>query len=142
MPEPDSVRVEEFVNYFDYKYQLPSRDETFTINLAAAPSPYSEREDSRLLQVGIQGYDIPADERPDVVLTFVVDVSGSMDMENRIHARQPRAQAARGRTAPDRRGCHRGLPVATAPPGPPHDAGGRQGHDPAGNRQPIDRGID
>ena len=85
MPEPDSVRVEEFVNYFDYKYPLPSRDETFSINLAAAPSPYSEREDSRLLQVGIQGYDIPADERPDVVLTFVVDVSGSMDMENRIH---------------------------------------------------------
>ncbi len=85
MPEPDSVRVEEFVNYFDYKYPLPSRDETFSINLTAAPSPYSEREDSRLLQVGIQGYDIPADERPDVVLTFVVDVSGSMDMENRIH---------------------------------------------------------
>ncbi len=65
--------------------RCPSRDETFSINLTAAPSPYSEREDSRLLQVGIQGYDIPADERPDVVLTFVVDVSGSMDMENRIH---------------------------------------------------------
>ncbi len=85
MPEPDSIRVEEFVNYFDYGYTAPSREETFAINLRAAPSPYSEREDSRLLQVGIQGYDIPAEERPDVVLTFVVDVSGSMDMENRIH---------------------------------------------------------
>jgi Ca-activated chloride channel homolog len=85
MPEPDSVRVEEFVNYFDYGYASPTREEAFAINLAAAPSPYSEREDSRLLQIGIQGYDIPAEERPDVVLTFVVDVSGSMDMENRIH---------------------------------------------------------
>jgi Ca-activated chloride channel family protein len=85
LPEPDSVRLEEFVNYFDYRYPAPHRDETFAIHLVAAPSPYSERAASRLLQVGIQGYAIPAHERPDVVLTFVVDVSGSMDMENRIH---------------------------------------------------------
>jgi Ca-activated chloride channel family protein len=85
LPPSDSVRVEEFINYFDYAYPSPRRDATFAIHLAAAPSPYTEREASRLLQVGIQGYRIPKEERPDVVLTFVVDVSGSMDMENRIH---------------------------------------------------------
>lgn len=85
LPPADSIRLEEFVNYFDYGYPLPSQEETFAISLAAAPSPYSERTGSRMFQVGIQGYDIPKDARPNVVLTFVVDVSGSMDMENRIH---------------------------------------------------------
>jgi Ca-activated chloride channel family protein len=34
--------------------------------------------------VGLQGYAVPPEERADVVLTFVIDVSGSMDMENRL----------------------------------------------------------
>ena len=38
-----------------------------------------------MVQVGIPGYAVPAEERQDVVLTFVIDVSGSMDMENRLH---------------------------------------------------------
>ncbi len=37
-----------------------------------------------MMRVGIQGYAVPADERKDVSLTFVIDVSGSMDMENRL----------------------------------------------------------
>jgi Ca-activated chloride channel family protein len=85
LPPVDAIRVEEFVNYFDYGYAAPGREETFAIHLAAAPSPYVERDAGRLLQVGIQGYRVPKEERPDVVLTFVVDVSGSMDVENRIH---------------------------------------------------------
>jgi Ca-activated chloride channel family protein len=85
LPPTDAIRVEEFVNYFDYSYEAPNREETFGIHLDASPSPYGERSDSYLLRVGIQGYSIPKEERPDVVLTFVVDVSGSMDMENRIH---------------------------------------------------------
>ncbi len=85
LPPADAIRAEEFINYFHYAYPLPSREETFAIHLAAAPAPFSERDEDRLLQVGIQGYAVPKDERPDVVLTFVVDVSGSMDMENRLH---------------------------------------------------------
>jgi uncharacterized protein with von Willebrand factor type A (vWA) domain len=39
---------------------------------------------NRMLRIGIQGYEVPADERQDVALTFVIDVSGSMDMDNRL----------------------------------------------------------
>ena len=85
LPPADSVRAEEFINYFDYGYPNPKRAETFAINLAGGPSPFTERASGRMLQVGIQGYSVPADERQDVVLTFVIDVSGSMDMENRLH---------------------------------------------------------
>ena len=80
----DAVRVEEFVNYFDYSYPNPAADETFGIHVDGAPSPFAERQANRMLRVGIQGYGVPADERQDVALTFVIDVSGSMDMENRL----------------------------------------------------------
>jgi Ca-activated chloride channel family protein len=37
-----------------------------------------------MLRVGIQGYQVPAGERKPASLTFVIDVSGSMDMDNRL----------------------------------------------------------
>lgn len=84
VPPAEAVRVEEFINYFDYAYANPAADETFAITLDAAPSPFFTRPNHRLLRVGIQGYAIPAAERQDAALTFVLDVSGSMDMENRL----------------------------------------------------------
>ncbi len=84
LPPIDAVRAEEFINYFDYDYPLPTKAETFNIVLDAAPSPFASDDDRRILRVGIQGYDVPADERKDVALTFVIDVSGSMAQENRL----------------------------------------------------------
>lgn len=83
MPPEESVRIEEYVNYFDYGYATPS-DGAFGIDLEAAPAPYGENENYHLLRVGIQGYEVPEDERPDMLLIFVIDVSGSMDQENRL----------------------------------------------------------
>jgi len=37
-----------------------------------------------MLRVGIQGFAVPKESRKDVSLTFVIDVSGSMDLENRL----------------------------------------------------------
>ncbi|MCB0048392.1 MAG: DUF3520 domain-containing protein, partial [Caldilinea sp.] len=54
------------------------------IHVDGAASPFADRQANRMLRVGIQGYSVPADERQDVALTFVIDVSGSMDMENRL----------------------------------------------------------
>lgn len=84
LPPPEAVRVEEFVNYFDYGYANPAANQTFAITLDAAPAPFVNEATHRLLRVGIQGYAIPADERQDAVLTFVIDVSGSMQQENRL----------------------------------------------------------
>ncbi|MBN1488000.1 MAG: von Willebrand factor type A domain-containing protein [Anaerolineae bacterium] len=81
LPADESVRVEEYVNFFDYNY-APPESGAFAIHLEGSPSPYTENY--HLVRVGLQGYEIPPEERKDVVLTFVIDVSGSMDMENRL----------------------------------------------------------
>jgi Ca-activated chloride channel family protein len=90
LPPDESVRVEEYVNYFEQEYEPPDeREGAFAIHLEGAPSLYgSERADGvrpyYLVRVGLQGYEVPPEERDDVVLTFVIDVSGSMGMENRL----------------------------------------------------------
>lgn len=84
LPPAEAVRPEEFINYFKYDYPNPARDETFGITIDGAPSPFTADESHYMLRVGIQGYSVPAEERPDANLTFVIDVSGSMDMENRL----------------------------------------------------------
>ena len=83
LPPPEAVRVEEFVNAFDYNYTPPS-DATFAIHLEGAPSKFGEGKRLQLLRIGIQGYIVPDEDRKDAKLTFVIDVSGSMDRENRL----------------------------------------------------------
>jgi Ca-activated chloride channel family protein len=84
LPPDESVRVEEYVNFFEQGYAPPAEDEgAFAIHLEGAPSLYGG-ERYYLLRVGLKGYEVPAEYRKDVVLTFVIDVSGSMDMENRL----------------------------------------------------------
>ncbi len=82
LPPYDAIRVEEFVNYFDQGYALP-RDATFAVYADGAPSPF-HRDDSTLLRIGIQGYDIPEADRKPAALTFVIDVSGSMAQGERL----------------------------------------------------------
>ena len=84
LPDKDAVRTEEVVNYFDWNYPEPV-DGTFGINIEGAPSPFGG-EKYWLVKIGIQGRHIAVENRKDAVLTFVIDVSGSMDMENRLGA--------------------------------------------------------
>ena len=84
LPPDESVRVEEYVNYFDQGYAPPAEGEgAFAIHLEGAPSFYGG-EAHHLVRVGLQGYLPVAGERPDVVLTFVIDVSGSMNRQDRL----------------------------------------------------------
>lgn len=84
LPPQDSVRVEEYVNYFNQGYLYPPEGQAFGINLDGGPSPFEENEAYQIMRVGIQGYAVSPEERKDVALTFVIDVSGSMDMDNRL----------------------------------------------------------
>ncbi len=53
LPDPDSVRVEEFINYFSQGYEPPS-EEGFAIHIEGSPSPFgSERH--WLIRIGLQG---------------------------------------------------------------------------------------
>ena len=84
LPPSDAVRVEEFVNYFAQDYEYPPEGQAFAIHVDSAPFPFAETERYRMMRVGIQGYAIPPEERKDASLTFVIDVSGSMNRENRL----------------------------------------------------------
>lgn len=83
LPPTDSVRVEEYVNYFDQAYQPPAEG-AFAIHIEGAPAPYGENERDYLVRVGIQGYEVPEEARPAALLVFVIDVSGSMEADNRL----------------------------------------------------------
>ena len=83
IPPPEAVRVEEFVNAFDYNYPHPS-EEAFAVHIEGAPSRFGEGKRLKLLRIGIQGRSVPDENRKTAILTFVIDVSGSMDMENRL----------------------------------------------------------
>ena len=83
LPPSEAVRVEEFVNAFDYNYVPPSQD-AFAVHIEGAPSRFGEGKRLQMLRIGIQGRVIPDENRKDAMLTFVIDVSGSMAMENRL----------------------------------------------------------
>ena len=84
LPPTDAIRVEEFVNYFEQGYPNPPAHQAFGINVDGASTPFGQTERYQMMRVGIQGYAVPAELRKDVSLTFVIDVSGSMDRENRL----------------------------------------------------------
>ena len=82
LPDPDSVRVEEFVNYFEQGYERPGEG-AFAIHLEGSPSPFGQ-ENHWLMRVGLQGKSVSAEERKDATLIFTIDVSGSMGREDRL----------------------------------------------------------
>lgn len=82
LPPADAVRVEEFVNYFEQDYAIPA-DVAFGLYADGALSPF-HTDNTYLIRVGVQGYDVPASERKPASLTFVIDISGSMAAENRL----------------------------------------------------------
>ncbi len=82
LPDPASVRVEEFVNYFDQGYAAPE-DDAFAIHVDGGPSPFLA-QDEVLLRIGLKAREVAERSRPDASLTFVIDVSGSMAREDRL----------------------------------------------------------
>jgi Ca-activated chloride channel family protein len=81
LPEEAAIRVEEFVNKFDYAYTAPD-EEAFSVQVEGFPSP--NRRGYHVLHLGLKGKEISHHERKRANLVFVIDVSGSMDMENRL----------------------------------------------------------
>ena len=82
VPDPESVRVEEWVNAFDQAYPAPD-DETFAVFVDGGPSPFID-ESELLLRIGIKARESSDRARPDAALTFVIDTSGSMGRESRL----------------------------------------------------------
>jgi Ca-activated chloride channel homolog len=83
LPPRDAVRTEEMINYFRYNYSAPdNREAPFSITTDVAISPWNP--DTRLMRIGLRGYDLARNARPPANLVFLVDVSGSMNSADKL----------------------------------------------------------
>ena len=83
MPPAAAVRTEEMLNYFRYDYPNPAdRTRPFSVTTDMAKTPWNS--DTRLLRIGIRGFDVAQDQRPASNLVFLVDVSGSMMDQDKL----------------------------------------------------------
>ncbi len=81
LPDKSAVRVEEFLNYFDYDYPVPKdRSKPFTTNVIVGDAPWNPG--NKLIHIGIRGYEI--EEQPKSNLVFLLDVSGSMSDQDKL----------------------------------------------------------
>lgn len=80
--EPDSVRVEEYINYFDYKYADPEEGKVFGEYVELADCPWNP--ETKLMMIGLQGKRIEQEELPSSNLVFLIDSSGSMASYNKL----------------------------------------------------------
>jgi Ca-activated chloride channel family protein len=81
-PPVDAVRTEEFVNYFNYEYPIPAKKDVFSVYTEVGTCPWNEN--NQLVHIGLQGYTIPTEDLPPTNLVFLLDVSGSMEDENKL----------------------------------------------------------
>lgn len=82
VPHKDVVRIEEMINYFDYEYPQPKGEHPFYVGTEISQSPWNE--DTKLIMIGIQGKDIDYSKAAPSNLVFLLDVSGSMNSENKL----------------------------------------------------------
>lgn len=82
LPPVDAVRIEEMINYFSYTYPQPKGDDPFSINTELSVCPWNT--ENYLLHVGLQGKNIATELLPPSNLVFLIDVSGSMNDQNKL----------------------------------------------------------
>lgn len=79
---PDAVRIEEMLNYFNFNYQPPEADQPFCIESQLTSCPWNKSR--QLLVLNVNAKKLKLDQIPPSNFVFLIDVSGSMDMPNRL----------------------------------------------------------
>lgn len=83
VPQADTVRVEEMINYFPYDWKGPDSATTpFNSTVSVMPTPWNTH--TKLMHVAIKGFDVKPTEQPKANLVFLIDVSGSMDEPDKL----------------------------------------------------------
>jgi len=82
LPNPFAVRIEEYLNYFTFDYADPQGDHSLAINSEVGPCPWNEGH--KLIRLGLKGKPMDLSETPAANFVFMVDVSGSMDSQDKI----------------------------------------------------------
>ena len=86
-PHPDSVRLEEMINYFDYDYPAPTSGDPLAVSTEVGACPWAP--DHALVRIGVQGRRVPPEQTPPRNLVFLVDVSGSMSSDDKLGLLRP-----------------------------------------------------
>ncbi len=79
---PDAVRIEEMLNYFNLNYNEPTGPELFNIKTTLSTCPWNP--ENQLYYINLSSKKLNLDTLPPSHLVFLIDVSGSMDMPNRL----------------------------------------------------------
>ena len=83
LPPKDAVRIEEMVNYFEYDYNKPDKnDGKFGVNFEMGDSPWNKK--NKILRIGIQGENLSENKKTKSNYVFLIDVSGSMSDSNKL----------------------------------------------------------
>ena len=87
LPPSDAIRIEEFINYFDYDYPQQSENGSgtyapFSINAAIATSPWAEQR--HIMRIALKGFTPDVSQITGRNLVFLLDVSGSMNQPNKL----------------------------------------------------------
>jgi len=78
----DAVRIEEMINAFTYRYPAPKGDDPLAVSAQVAICPWNDQ--NLLLRVGLKAQEINTTDLPPSNLVFLIDVSGSMDMPEKL----------------------------------------------------------
>jgi len=79
---PDAVRIEEMLNYFNETYSEPEKGNLFKTKSVLTGCPWNQ--DNQLLFINVNSKKLNLDTLPPSNLVFLIDISGSMDMPNRL----------------------------------------------------------
>ena len=82
MVPPDAVRIEEMLNYFNLNYDEPKGKDPFGIKTKLTSCPWNSN--NRLFFIDLSAKKLSLESLPPSNLVFLIDVSGSMDMANRL----------------------------------------------------------
>jgi Ca-activated chloride channel family protein len=79
---PDAIRLEEMMNYFNIHYTQPGADSTFNYQSTLSSCPWNSEHE--LLYINVCARKASLENIPPANLVFLIDVSGSMDLPNRL----------------------------------------------------------
>ncbi len=82
LPPVGAVRIEEMINYFTYAYPAPEGSDPLALRAEVGPSPF--HAEYRLVRIGLKARDLAKEQLPPSNLVFLIDVSGSMQDENKL----------------------------------------------------------
>ena len=101
IPPKDAVRIEEMVNYFDYDYPAPEEGSVSPLRVSPELAPAPWNPNHLLLRIGLQAKKIDLAKAPPSNIVFLIDVSGSMDEDNKLPLLKSSFKMLLGQLRPD-----------------------------------------